>query len=86
MGLSPRIYESGISVKKSQKINKVGNSNIRRILYLSALSCIRHNEVFKQRYERLLLNNKSKKVAIVAVMCAIIRYLKSRYFKDDIYK
>lgn len=86
LGLSPRIYESGISVKKSQKINKIGNSNIRRILYLSALSCIRHNEVFKQRYERLLTNNKSKKVAIVAVMCAIIRYLKSRYFKDDIYK
>lgn len=82
LGLSPIVYQSGISVKKNPHINKIGNPYIRKILFFSALSCIKHNEIFKSRYERMLLNNKPKKVAIVAVCCAIIRYLKSYYFKD----
>ncbi|PSM52081.1 transposase, IS110 family [Campylobacter blaseri] len=49
LGLSPRIYESGISVKKNQHINKIGNSNIRKALFLSALSCIRFNPIFKNK-------------------------------------
>lgn len=85
IGLSPRVYESGSSVKKSHKINKIGSKNIRRILYLNAMSAIRFNPIFKSRYENLVSKGKSKKVAIVAVMCAIIRYLK-KYFKDEKYE
>lgn len=84
LGLSPRVYESGSSIKKSSKINKIGSNNIRRVLYMSALSCIQFNEIFKERYDRLLLKNKPKKVAIVSVMCAIVRYLKSIYFKFEL--
>lgn len=84
--LSPKIFESGSSIKKKQTINKMGNSKVRRILYLSAMSCIRYNEVFKKRYEKLLAKGKSKKVAIVAIMCAIIRYLKAYYFTDEMIK
>ncbi len=82
LGLSPRVYESGSSVRKSHKINKIGSSNIRRVLFLNALSCSRFNPILKTKYENLINNGKCKKVALVAVMCAIIRYLKI-YFKNE---
>lgn len=83
LGLSPRIYESGISVKKSKCINKKGSSSIRRVLFLVAIVSIRFNDKFKQKYENLINKGKSKKVAIVAVMCAIVRYLKSLFSFDE---
>ncbi|EMG31063.1 IS110 family transposase [Campylobacter showae] len=85
LGLSPRIYESGSSVHKSPKINKRGSSAIRRILFLNAFSCVRFNEKFKKRYDHLISKGKSKKVALVAVMCAIVRYLKSLFPLSESY-
>ena len=85
LGLSPRIYESGSSVHKSPKINKRGSSAIRRVLFLNAISCARFNDKFKQRYETLVSKGKSKKVALVAVMCAIVRYLKSLFPLSESY-
>lgn len=85
LGLSPRIYESGTSVHKSQKINKRGSSAIRRVLFLTALVSSRYNDKFKQRYENLLTRGKNKKVAIVAIMCAIVRYLKSLFPLNENY-
>ena len=85
LGLSPRIYESGSSVHKSPKINKRGSSAIRRILFLNAVSCARFNDKFKQRYETLVSKGKKKKVALVAVMCAIVRYLKSLFPLNESY-
>ena len=79
LGLSPRIYESGSSVYKTPRINKRGSSAIRRVLFLCAFSCVRFNDKFKQRYETLITKGKKKKVALVAVMCAIVRYLKSLF-------
>ena len=85
LGLSPRIYESGASVHKSQKINKRGSSAIRRVLFLTALVSSRYNDKFKQRYENLVARGKNKKVAIVAIMCAIVRYLKSLFPLNESY-
>ena len=85
LGLSPRIYESGSSVHKSPKINKRGSPAIRRILFLNAFSCVRFNDKFKKRYDHLISKGKSKKVALVAVMCAIVRYLKSLFPLNENY-
>lgn len=85
LGLSPRIYESGSSVHKSPKINKRGSSAIRRVLFLTALVSSRYNDKFKQRYENLVARGKNKKVAIVAIMCAIVRYLKSLFPSNESY-
>ena len=85
LGLSPRIYESGSSVHKTPRINKRGSSAIRRILFLNAISCARFNAKFKQRYENLISKGKKKKIAIVAVMCAIVRYLKSLFPLNESY-
>lgn len=85
LGLSPRIYESGTSVRASKKINKRGSSAIRRVLFLAALVSSRYNDKFKQRYDNLIAKGKNKKVAIVAVMCAIVRYLKSLFPLSESY-
>ena len=85
LGLSPRIYESGSSVHKTKRINKRGSSAIRRVLYLSALVSSRFNAKFKERYENLISKGKKKKVALVAVMCAIVRYLKSLFPLNESY-
>lgn len=85
LGLSPRIYESGSSVHKSPRINKRGSSAIRRVLFLTALVSSRYNDKFKQRYENLVTRGKNKKVAIVAIMCAIVRYLKSLFPLNESY-
>lgn len=85
LGLSPRIYESGSSVHKTPRINKRGSSSIRRVLFLAALISSRYNAKFKERYENLVSKGKNKKVAIVAVMCAIVRYLKSLFPLSESY-
>ena len=82
LGLSPRVFQSGTSVLKSPHIK--GPSKARKALFLSALSCIRYNEYFKAKFDRLLANGKPKMVAIIAVMCQMIKYLKLRYFSDDL--
>ena len=85
LGLSPRIYESGSSVHKAKRINKRGSSSIRRVLFLTALISSRYNAKFRERYENLISKGKKKKVAIVAVMCAIVRYLKSLFPLNESY-
>lgn len=84
IGLAPKFYESGTSIHKKIKISKNGSSDIRKSLFLSALSCVRFNPIFKARYENLINNGKNKKVALIAVCCAIVRYLKAYYFSDEI--
>ena len=45
-----------------------GRSQVRRVLYMSALVSARYNPVMKKYYDRLLLKEKLKKVVLVAVM------------------
>jgi len=71
-GLSPREYSSGTSVRGRNHISRMGNKQIRKVLFMPALSCIRQNNHFSKFYNRLVENGKPKKVAIVAVMRKII--------------
>ena len=45
-----------------------GRSQVRRTLYMAALSASRTNPVIKRFYQRLLANGKLKKVALTACM------------------
>ena len=70
-GLSPRENSSGDKYGKAN-ISKIGKSDLRKIMYMPALSCIRHNNYFASFYLHLLEQKKPKKVAIVAVMRKMI--------------
>ena len=67
-GLSPREYSSGSSVHGRMCISKMGKTDLRKVMYMPALSCIRHQNYFSSFYQHLLEQGKPKKVAIVAVM------------------
>ena len=70
-GLSPRENSSGDKYGKVS-ISKIGKSDLRKIMYMPALSCICHDNYFTSFYSNLLKHGKPKKVAIVAVMRKMI--------------
>lgn len=67
-GLDPRVYDSGTSVQKPARISKVGNARLRAILYMNALSAIRHDRGARLFFARLVARGKKRMQAIVAVM------------------
>lgn len=73
VGLSPRIYESGTSVKGKAKICKMGMSRIRAMLYVCAWSAKRCNKACKELYDRLVEKGKSKRLALIAVANKLIK-------------
>lgn len=66
IGLDPQPYESGSSVRKHLGISKMGDSELRRLLYMGALGSLRGDNPLKAFYHRLVGRGKAKKVALVA--------------------
>jgi len=73
IGLVPRQYESGTSVRGRGRLTKTGNANVRAKLYMAAVVSIQHNEDIKRQYERLLKNNKVKMSALCAAMRKLVQ-------------
>ena len=73
LGLSPRIYESGSSVRGKSKICKMGMAEVRTCLYMAARSAKRHNKACKELYERLRAKGKVHRVAMVAVINKLLK-------------
>ncbi len=70
VGVAPIVNESGESQRK--RSTTAGRGQVRRTLYMAALSATRHNERLRAFYQRLLSRGKPKKVALVAVMRKLI--------------
>jgi transposase len=73
LGLSPRIYESGTSVKGKAHICKMGMSRIRKTLYMCSWSAKFFNHFCKQLYERLKLKGKPERVIKIAIVNKLLR-------------
>lgn len=73
VGLSPRIYESGTSVKGKVKICKMGMSKMRALLYVCSWSAIKCNTACKNLYERMVAKGKPKMVALIAVANKLLK-------------
>jgi len=67
MGLSPKEHTSGTSVKGKSAICKIGNSRLRKALYMPALSAIVHNPIVRALYLRM--KAKSKNGLVIACAC-----------------
>ena len=67
-GLTPRNYSSGTSVHKKSKLSKIGNANLRHILFMPALSARRCNPIVRPFCDRLAGNGKSKMTVMGAAM------------------
>ena len=66
VGVAPFTQQSG-RWRGKEKIQQ-GRKTVRNKLYMAAFNAIRYNSVLKSFYQRLRLNGKPFKVAIVAVM------------------
>ncbi len=74
VGLDPLPYESGQSVRKKPGISKMGDKEIRRLLYMGALGGVRGQNPLKPFYDRLVGRGKAKKVALVAAARKILTW------------
>jgi len=73
IGICPRLFESGTSVKGKARICKMGMSRIRAMLYICAWSAKRCNKACRDLYERMTANGKAKKLALIAVANKLLK-------------
>ena len=64
VGVAPFIHESG--AWRGRRHIRGGRRDVRRVLYLGAMSGVRTNPVLRAYYTRLVATGKPKKVALVA--------------------
>lgn len=86
IGLSPRIYESGTSVKGKVRMCKMGMSRMRAMLYVCTWSAIKCNKACKDLYERLTAKGKAKQVALIAVANKLLKQAFAIVTKNQFYK
>jgi transposase len=72
-GLAPREYSSGTSVSGRKRICRMGNRDLRKILYMCSLNAMRYNKGCKKLYDRLKQNGKPSKVALIAVCNKLLK-------------
>lgn len=96
-GMSPRIYQSGISVKGkghickmgNGNVCKMGNGNVRKQMYISAWSAKFHNKACAEMYERLAEKGKPERVIKIAIANKLLKQafaiVKTGKFYDETY-
>ena len=85
IGISPRIFESGTSVKGKSKICKMGMSRIRAMLYICPWSAKKCNNVCRELYDRLVEKGKARKVALIAVANKLLKQAFALASKNEYY-
>jgi transposase len=66
VGLDPKTHVSGRSVFRHPAISKMGNAEMRRLLYMGALSAVHGHNPLHTFYQRLVARGKARKLAVVA--------------------
>lgn len=73
VGICPRVFQSGTSVKGKNRICKLGMARVRQLLYLCAMQAIKVNQPCKELYQRLVAAGKPKMKALIAVAHKLLR-------------
>jgi len=74
-GMIPKTRQSGSSINSKARLSKVGNSRMRRALYMPALSAQQANPVIREFAEKLKNAGKPPKVVIFATMRKLLRIM-----------
>lgn len=85
VGFSPRIYESGTSVKGKGHICKMGKSQVRKQMYMCAWSAKHHNKSCVELYSRLNAKGKPEKVIKVAIANKLLKQAFAVVNNDSFY-
>jgi len=73
VGLAPRHYQSGKSVRGKAAICKMGMRQVRCLLYMCAQTALKSNPVCKALFERLRQKGKPFKLAKIAVAAKLLK-------------
>lgn len=73
VGFSPRIYQSGTSVNGKGHICKMGNPQVRKILYMCTWTAKTCNPGCQQMYERLKAKGKPERVIKIALANKLLK-------------
>ena len=73
VGFSPRIYQSGTSIKGKGHICKMGKSQIRKLLYLCSWTAKFCNKACREMYERLKAKGKPERVIKIAIANKLLK-------------
>jgi transposase len=74
-GLTPQHEISGTSVNKPARLSKTGNANLRKYLYMPAISAKKHNPMVSTFCQRLAKNGKKPMEVIGAAMRKLIHII-----------
>jgi transposase len=74
-GVTPRHFVSGTSGRSTTPITKVGSANLRRALYLPAMTARVFNPLLKTFADRLKENGKKPKQIIIAIMRKLLHQI-----------
>tara|TARA_R110002033_G_scaffold82086_1_gene132919 strand:- start:117 stop:914 length:798 start_codon:yes stop_codon:yes gene_type:complete len=85
VGFSPRLYQSGTSVKGKGHICKMGKPQIRKLLYLCSWSAKRVNKNCVEMYERLKEKGKPERVIKIAIANKLIKQIFSIATNKQLY-
>ena len=72
-GLAPYPRDSG--QHRGRRFIQQGRPQVRRVLYMAALSASRHNPILKHVYARLVARGKIKKVALICIARRLVELL-----------
>jgi transposase len=72
-GLTPHEFSSGSSIHGKPRLSKIGNSRLRKALFMPAIVARRYNSPIAAFCDRLTAKGKSKMSVIGAVMHKLLR-------------
>jgi len=75
LGIAPREYQSGSSVRGRRRMSKVGRSSLRKAFFMPALAALRWNPIIKQMKERMEKAGKPKMLIVGAAMRKLIHLI-----------
>jgi len=75
IGLAPRQFISGSSIKGKPRLSKVGHARLRKALYIPALVSIQCNPIIQILYHRLKGKGKNGKVVVCAIMRKLVHLI-----------
>lgn len=73
VGICPRIFNSGSSIKGRGSICKLGSSQLRKLLYMCTWTAKKSNPGCKQMYDRLKQSGKPERVIKIALAHKLLR-------------
>lgn len=75
IGLAPKEFTSGSSIKGKPRLSKMGSARMRKALYMPALVAMQYNPIIIRFAERLRKNGKNGKVIVCAVMRKLVHII-----------